>query len=438
MTLRHIAWRVLRSGSEQPLREVDLAARLENLSDRDRGLLRAIVGTEIRRRGTLRAIVARFTHGSPKPDLATHLRLGLTQMLFLDRVPPHAAISETVSAASDTLGLSKGRLVNGVLREVQRQVHLGQSGDPRRDLFDRNWHFDKPVFRDPDKHPSLWAEDVLNVPSHLFKRWSTRHGEDTALNISKWFMTEPPLCLWSKGPGPLESEALGVTESSLSPDSDALRIPSDQIGAVLHSAPFQAGELWVQGETAQRAGALLKLRPGQRALDLCAAPGTKAMQLARSGARVLACDLSARRLAMMAPEIQRQGGDLPIQLLTCDSGQGIAPGEVFDGVLVDAPCSNTGVLGARAEARWRFSPSSLRALAALQEPLLSHAADRVAPGGQLVWSVCSIEPEEGEQRIRKFLDQREDFELSESFIALPGPDGPPDGGFAALMTRKNA
>ena len=438
MTLRHIAWRILRSGSEQPLREVARAAHLEGLDDRDRGLLRAIVGTEIRRRGTLRAIVTRFTHGTPKADLAAHLRLGLTQMLFLDRVPPHAAISETVSAASETLGLSKGRLVNGVLREVQRQVHVGLSGDPRRDLPDRNWHFDRPVFRDPELHPSLWAEDVLNIPSHLFKRWSARHGEETAGEISRWFLTDPPLCLWAKTKEALDESVKDVTGASASRAAEGLRIPSDQIGAVLRSQAFQSGALWVQGETAQRAGALLELSPSSSALDLCAAPGTKAMQMARSGARVLACDLSARRLALMTPEMQRQGGGFPIKLLACDAGAGIAPGELFDGVLVDAPCSNTGVLGARAEARWRFSPSNMRALTTLQEALLSQAAERVTPGGQLVWSVCSIEPEEGEQCVRRFLGEREDFELTESFLALPGPSSSPDGGFAARLTRKKA
>ena len=123
-TLRHLAWEILRSGSDQPLREVDAAAAAWELDPRDRGLLRRIIGTEVRRRATLRAIVQRFTHGTPKAPLAAHLRIGLAQLLFLDKVPPHAAISETVSATRDTLGLSKGRIVNGVPREVQRQLEL--------------------------------------------------------------------------------------------------------------------------------------------------------------------------------------------------------------------------------------------------------------------------------------------------------------------------
>ena len=435
MTLRNIAWAILRSGANQPLREVDRAAYQENLDDRDRGLLRAIVGTEIRRRATLRAIVSRFTHGTPKPDLAAHIRVGLTQMLFLDRVPPHAAISETVSAASETLGMSKGRIVNGVLREVQRQVHLGLSGDPRCDLPDRNWHFERHIFRDPIEHPALWAEDVFNIPSHLFKRWSTRHGEEAATELAKWYLQEPPLCLWSNDDEVVDIGSLGVEDATPSKVSSALHIPSNQISAVLQSEAFAQGKVWVQGETAQRAGAMLELKPGDRALDVCAAPGTKAMQLARKGASVIACDLSARRLSLMVPEMHRQGGGLPIQLVACDGGSALADGELFEGVLVDAPCSNTGVLGARPGARWRFGPANIKALTELQGTLIEQAAQRVTPGGQLVWSVCSIEPEEGEQRVRSFLREHPDFELDESFLTLPGPAGSVDGGFAARLRR---
>jgi len=435
VTLRHTAWAILRSGADQPLREVDRAAHLEGFDDRDRGLLRAIVGTEIRRRGTLRAIVSHFTHGTPKPDLAAHLRVGLTQMLFLDRVPPHAAISETVSAASDTLGLSKGRLVNGVLREVQRQVHLGLSGNPRCDVSDRNWHFERPVFRDPTEHPALWAEDVLNIPGHLFKRWSTRHGETKAQELARWFLTEPPLCLWSSKDSAPEADSLGIDNAAHSSMSQCLLVPSNQVSSVLNSKPFQDGEIWVQGETAQRAGALMNSSGQERILDICAAPGTKAMQMARSGASVLACDQSAKRLALMIPEMARQGDGFPIQLLACNGGAGIAAGELFDGVMVDAPCSNTGVLGARPAARWRFGPANLRALTSLQRNLLDLASKRVAVGGRLLWSVCSIEPEEGLQQIRGFLQDNPEFELDDSFLALPSSEGPVDGGFAARLIK---
>jgi 16S rRNA (cytosine967-C5)-methyltransferase len=137
----------------------------------------------------------------------------------------------------------------------------------------------------------------------------------------------------------------------------------------------------------------------------------------------------------MIPEMARQGGGFPIQLLACSGGAGIAEGELFDGVMVDAPCSNTGVLGARPAARWRFGPANLRALVSLQRDLLVLASKRVAQGGRLLWSVCSIEPEEGLQQVRGFLQDHPEFELDDSFLALPSSEGPVDGGFAARLIK---
>ena len=119
------AWRILRSGSTTPLREVDRAADQAEMDPRDRALLRKLVGCEVRRRGTLRALVARFARGKPNADVAAHLRLGLVQLFFLDRVPVHAAVSETVRAARDTIGMGRSRYVNAVLRAVLRARRSG-------------------------------------------------------------------------------------------------------------------------------------------------------------------------------------------------------------------------------------------------------------------------------------------------------------------------
>jgi 16S rRNA (cytosine967-C5)-methyltransferase len=432
-TLRHLAWEILRSGSEQPLREVDHAAAAWELEPRDRGLLRRIIGTEVRRRGTLRAVVQRFTHGSPKADLAAHLRIGLAQLLFLDKVPPHAAISETVSAARDTLGLSKGRIVNGVLREVQRQLEPGVSGDPRCDLPGRDLHFRDPLFRDPGEHPSLWAEDALNIPSHLHKRWSKRHGEETAQSLGRWFLEEPPLVV--HGANAEDAEALAAAGASAQ-EAGSWRLPSDRARELFELEGFRAGRLFVQGETAARATALASTGPDTRALDLCAAPGTKALGLAAGGAWVVAADRSSHRLSRMPAELERRGLTGRVQPVACSAGEGLAVDARFDSVLVDAPCSNTGVLGARPGARWRLGPASLRELADLQAGLLESAASRVLPGGVLVWSVCSLEPEEGDQRVRAFLREHPEFELAETFTALPGPGGPVDGGHASRLVRR--
>jgi 16S rRNA (cytosine967-C5)-methyltransferase len=138
----------------------------------------------------------------------------------------------------------------------------------------------------------------------------------------------------------------------------------------------------------------------------------------------------------MPAELERRGLTGRVQPVACSAGEGLAVDARFDSVLVDAPCSNTGVLGARPGARWRLGPASLRELADLQAGLLESAASRVLPGGVLVWSVCSLEPEEGDQRVRAFLREHPEFELAETFTALPGPGGPVDGGHASRLVRR--
>jgi len=437
---RQAAWNVLRSGTETPLRAVDREADRRSLEPRDRALLRRILGTEVRRRGTLRAIVRAFAHGKLSQDLAAHLRLGFAQIFFLDRVPPHAAVSETVRATSDTVGLSKGRTVNAILRAALRARRSGTSGDPTRDIVGRDWTFESPVFRDPREHPLLWAEDALSMPSALIKRWTKRFGEERAFELGRTYLEEPDLSVrvarGERAAARAELEALELAPRD-SAHPQVLILDADATETLLSSAPFEEGRLTVQGETALAAAELLRTEAGERVLDLCAAPGGKTAVLAASGATVVAADRSPSRLARLAPGLRRLGlaqNVQPVASLNCAA----FPRAVFDAVLVDAPCSNTGVLGARPGARWRFGPSAMRSLAAVQTELLAAGAARTRPGGRLVWSTCSLEPEENERRVRAFLTEHADWSLAAECSALPaqpGGTGPIDGGYAALIVR---
>lgn len=442
---RLTAWLVLRSGHPTPLRLVDEAAEHNGLDARDRGLLRHLVGTEIRQRGALRALVARFAKGKPNAGMATHLRLGLAQLFLLDRIPPHAAVSETVRAVSDTLGLSKGRYANAVLREALRHAKEGASGDPRRDLVGRPWHFDEPVFRDPAAHPLLWLEDALSLPSQLGKRWSKRLGEETTRRLATEALREPPLSVVVLA-GQREAIAAELAEA-LPPDAGALTpsathprvllAPSESTRALVDSAPFREGRVTVQGEAALRAAELVGASSGERVLDLCAAPGGKSAILARAGAEVFSLDLSAWRLARLGEGFARVAPDAKPRAAACEGTSGLAPDATFDAVLLDAPCSNTGVLPARANAKWRFGPQALRELVELQARLVREAAARVRPGGRLVYSTCSLEPEEGERAVRALLDELPGWTLEHSHALLPDATnaGPVDGGYAARLVR---
>lgn len=435
---RVAAWYVLRSGNHAPLREVPFACEERELDGRDAGLVRRLVGTEVRRRGTLRAMVRKFVRGKPKPDLAAHLHIGMVQLLFLDRIPDHAAVSETIGAVDETMGRGKVHVVNGVLRNVIRARRDGNCGDPTRDLVGKERHLEEPVFHDPEAHPLLWAEDALSIPASLMKRWEKRLGRERSHALGHHFLTEPPLVVRGVG---IDREAARAVLLELGAEPvdghhpRTLRVASEHTAAVTSCDPFFEGQLTIQGEAALDAAELLAPEPEERLLDLCAAPGGKTAVLAEAGAFVTAVDVHARRLEMARATCERLGCAHRVQFVVSDGTEYLEAQE-FDGVLVDAPCSNTGVLGARPGARWRFGPAVQRELVELQTRLLAEGAARVRAGGRLVWSTCSLEPEENGRLVRAFLEEHSGWELEEEREALPGgPDGPVDGGYAARLRR---
>ena len=436
--VRVAAWFILRSGSATPLREVDAAARARELDGRDRALLRHLIGVEVRHRGTLRALVRHFAHHKLKPDLVAHLHLGLAQIFFLDRVPDHAAVSETLGAVHDTVGPSKVRVVNAILRNAIRARRAGLTGDPRRDVVGRELHLHEPVFRDPDEHPLLWAEDALSMPAQLMKRWTKRFGRERARELALASSREPALVV--RGVGIDRDEARRLLASLDVETTDghhpaALRCAAEHTERITSSPPFREGRLTIQGESALAAAELLQPSVGERLLDLCAAPGGKTAVLAEAGASVVAVDVDPERLKKVCSTVERLGLSERVELLESD-GTAALDARELDGALIDAPCTNTGVLGARPGARWRFGPESLRSLGELQSRLLREGAERVRAGGRLVWSTCSLEPEENGQRVRAFLEGRAEWELEEERDALPGPDGPLDGGYAARIRHR--
>ena len=190
----------------------------------------------------------------------------------------------------------------------------------------------------------------------------------------------------------------------------------------------------IQGEAALRAAELVQAEPGERILDIAAAPGGKTLVMAGSGAEVLAVDVRPRRLEKLPSAIQRLQPSGVVRMAAMDGDTGLGE-TAFDAVLLDAPCSNTAVLAGRPGARWRFGPASLRALTELQSRLLVCAARRVRPGGRLVYSTCSLEPEEGQRMISAWLAQNAGWDLEEEHTLYPSTQvgGPADGGYAARL-----
>ncbi len=453
---RFTAWRLLRSGSITPLRDVDAQAEDRGLDARDRGLLRRLIGTEVRRRGTLRAIVRRYARGKPSADYAAHLHLAIVQAFFLDRIPDHALASETVRLVEDTCPPADSRNTKGFLHALLLSRTRGHVGNPRRDIIGRPFALDRDVFHDPIEHPLLWAEDALSMPAQLMKGWVARYGAERAQQLALGALEEPELSVRVVG-----SERASVAEelkaldipSRLGRHPDILLVPADRSELLLHTEAMDQGRISVQGESALRAAQAMQAQAGETILDLCAAPGGKTAVLAESGANVVACDVSEAKLARMRSTLERLKLGERVECVVTN-GTSSLPARLFDGVLVDAPCTNTGVLAQRPEARWRFGPKNKAELIALQSHLLRDGAERVRVGGRLVWSTCSLEPDENTRLVRAFLSEQTQFTLEEESESLPehppaasaetiapAPDveqlaaGPIDGGYFARLRR---
>ena len=444
---RLVAWSLLRSGSPTPLREVDSDAAAAALDDRDRAFVRRLVGTEIRRRGTLRALVRAFAHGKPDADLVAHLHLGLAQAFFFDRVPDHALVSETVGAVHATLGRTKAHYANAVLRTALRARRDGTSGDRRSDIPLRELHLAVQVFHDPRVHPLLWAEDALSMPAAVMKRWSARFGEETAQALALCALEEPPVSLRVVR-GERAALAAELLELGLHPREGEheriLLLPAPESEAATSSAAFREGRATIQGATALRAAEALQARAGESLLDLCSAPGGKTAVLAESGASVTACDVTPAKLARVRSGIERlrPAGEVRLLNVADERQRAAMESELYDGVLVDAPCTNTGVLAQRPEARWRYGPATKRELLDLQAGLLAQGAARVRSGGRLVWSTCSLDRDENARLASRFVAGNAGWSLEEERESLPDPQsasehgrGPIDGGYFARLRR---
>ncbi len=349
-------------------------SRLGGFDDRDRALTRSIVTVALRRLGTIRLALSQLVEkGLPRNCgmLEWILIAGAAQLLFLD-TPDHAAVDLAVRAARlDSKSAPFANLVNGVLRNLirRRDEFLGQS-DPLDD----------------------------DTPHWLAARWRRIYGEDRAHAIAAALRDEPTLDLTAKTDAAEWAEKLG---GRLLP-TGSIRLASH---APIPTLPgYDEGAWWVQDAAAALPARILAVKPGQRALDLCAAPGGKTAQLAAAGARVIALDRSAERLKTLSANLAR----LQLEAAISVGDAAAYKAEPFDAILLDAPCSATGTARRSPDVLWTKKPGDLAALAAIQAKILDHAFTMLKPGAALVYCVCSLEPEEGEAQIAALLRRNPD------------------------------
>ena len=441
---------------------LETALTATRLSPADRGLCHELVCGVVRWQATLDCLIARKTDlvRHQRPALINLLRLGLYQIFWLDRIPPHAAVHETVELAKQSGHGAQAGFINAVLRGYLRETEA-----IKKILADMKI-----------SQPALgWSH-----PEWLVEKWRQQFGDELTRQLLAWNNTPPKtyarvntlkFCSSRREEAqtPVTHHASRIThptgESLLTPaPARAMKDAGDllarwreenveydfltrdwtgeNLAFELKSHPslarlgsFQDGWFYVQDPSTLLAPRMLDAQPGEAILDLCAAPGGKTTFLAQllgNQARIVASDLDPNRLKLVRDNCARLGVTCVESLLP--STLSPQPSTFFNRILVDAPCSNTGVLRRRVDLRWRIQAAEIARLRAGQLALLDQAATRLAPGGVLVYSTCSLEPEENSEVVKQFLASHAGFNLETQRQLLPFADGV-DGAYVARLKQ---
>jgi 16S rRNA (cytosine967-C5)-methyltransferase len=415
----------------------------------DRRLVVQLVMGVIRSQATLDALIRSFL---TRPFTSLHpytldlLRLGVYQLVFLAQVPKHAAVHETVEITPPVVK----KFVNAILRKVAdvvtdkftpemgpASVPLTPGGEGFGVKGPRYRRLSRPLLPDPLADPRAYLTVGFSWPRWLADLWYDRFGWDECVRLGFWFNTPPPLWLrvnslhGTRAEYLAQLQARGVAaEPGEHPQS--VRLPNG--GTVTDLPGYSSGAFAVQDHTSMLVASALDPQPGWQVLDLCAAPGGKTTHLAelmRNSGRIVACDIVPARLNTVVALCRRMGVTIVEPVLLADDAD--APAGPFDAVLLDVPCSNMGVLGRRPEVRWRLDPREFPHLVRLQSRLLQSARDRVKPGGVVVYSTCSVEPDENGGVVRAILPRTPGLVLEAEHTSVPGL--PSDGGYWARLRQ---
>jgi 16S rRNA (cytosine967-C5)-methyltransferase len=431
---REIAVRVLKrhaAGTDRLETVLDQELSRAALAPADRALVQELACGVVRWQLPLDWLIARKTEGrTQKGTLQILLRLGLYQAFWLDRIPDHAAVNESVQLARDLGFGAQSGFINAVLRGCLRERDA-----IRQELADLR-----------TRTPYVG----YSHPQWLWDRWAKRLAPDQLRALLEWNNTPAPV--YARVNSLLASPdqlAARFQEEGVTFSRPAFSwVPAGTVFALQHPPTlaglpsFQQGLFYIQDPSTLLAVHELDPQPGERILDRCAAPGGKTTylaQLMRNQGVVVAEDEDPRRLDLVQQNCQRLGvscvrfgggpGSAAEQAAEVQAGESAS---LFDRILVDAPCSNTGVMRRRVDLRWRVQLAEIGRLRAVQLKLLERARLRLKPGGVLVYSTCSLEPEENQEVVRRFLEETPGCHLERERELTPYADGV-DGAFVARL-----
>lgn len=416
------------------------------MEPRDRALLHEIIAGVARRMGTLDSVLAVYLRRNPEKAVRTILRIGAYELIYLERMPPHAIVSESVAVAGRRISGPTAGFVNAVLRALANEITFEplQTYRPSRDRFPaetRVARFARPVLPDPMTNPTGYLAAIHSLPPFIVERWRARFGDKGAADAFRASNDRPPLML-RVNTELMTRDALTETlrekgyPAVPGEHPQSLRLPSRADG-LFDTDEFKKGVFVLQDETQMRVAELLAPKAKEKILDLCAAPGGKTThlaQLANDKADIVAIDRSEDRVKRIRENVERLQLK-SVHTFAMDATLSPVPGAPFDAVLVDAPCSNTGVLARRPEARWRVDSISLMKHQVQQIRLLTAGMLAVKPGGRVVYSTCSVEPEENEAVVKAVAETQGLATIVSQETVAPAPGR--EGGFFALLTRNS-
>lgn len=373
-------------------------SRADKLESRDRAEVREYVQNILRRRSYLDFLIDQFSNvkiDEMKSSLKNILRLGVYDMIFMDSTPDYAAINESVEIAKYSLGSRTGDLTNAILRNLQRDID----------------NLPKPDFEDRTK----LVATTFSHPEWLVERWTSRFGEREAFKLMQANNKRPVYYIRANNlRTKTENFKLRMTKHGIDfKESDWLPgyFQVDSVASFISKGWLDKGFCQIQDIAAGFAPYLLDPKEGESIYDLCAAPGTKSIvmsDLMNGEGDILAVDVSSERLDKLAESALSYHAE-NIRVRRADVTE--LELDEADGVLLDAPCTGTGVLSKRADLRWKRDQESLDNAVERQARLLDSAAKMVKEGGRLVYSTCSIEEEENMEQVMSFLDRHENFEM---------------------------
>jgi 16S rRNA (cytosine967-C5)-methyltransferase len=378
---------------------------------RERDLMNALVFGVLRWRGRLDYVIGRFSNtpiAKIDPPVLNVLRAAVFQLAFMDRIPPSAAVNTAVEIVKSLPRPWAASFVNAVLRKVAAD-HAGLP------------------LPNEQREPVRALAVAGSLPEWIAARWVARHGYAAAAALCADVNTQPPLTVRANTlkatrdelARALAPEAVSVTPAGFAPDGLTVEGLRSRVGEL---SAFRSGWFQVQDEAAQLVSLLLAPRPGETVLDACAGRGGKTGHLAalmKNQGAITALDLSRPRLAQLEAEMQRLGVGIA-SACEADLNAWRPAGETaYDRVLLDAPCSGLGTLRRNPDVKWAADKRDLARYHRVQSALLDRTARLTAPGGVLVYSVCSPEPEETVDVVRGFLSRCGDFEIDPDGAGLP-------------------